>query len=233
MLEIENLEVNYGHIEAVRGIDLRVGMGQVVALLGPNAAGKTSTLRAISGLVDYQGRITFDGLDVRRTGTRRLARAGLIHVPEGRRVFPNLTVHENLQIGFSARAGRSTWSLADIYDLFPPLVHLRARGGWALSGGEQQMVAIGRALAASPRLLMLDEPSLGLAPVLADAVYERLADVAKTVPVLLVEQNTAMALRVCDRASVLVSGRITMEGEANEIAERGDLLASFLGQASV
>ena len=149
MLEIRALEVSYGPVRAVRGIDVDVNMGEVVALIGPNGAGKTSTLRAISGLVPHSGTVVFDGIDCRKSNLEDLARAGLIHVPEGRHVFPTLDVHENLQLGALAGAGRSEgFSIDDVYDLFPPLQPLRKRDGWALSGGEQQMVAVGRGLVA-------------------------------------------------------------------------------------
>jgi branched-chain amino acid transport system ATP-binding protein len=156
---------------------------------------------------------------------------GLIHVPEGRHVFPTLTVHENLQVGTVARSGRrGGYDIDDIYDLFPTLQRRKATGGWALSGGEQQMVAIGRALVGAPRLLMLDEPSLGLAPVVSRVVFAVLAEVAKETPLLLVEQNSTMALRVCTRAFVMVGGRFVMSGAASEMNSRQELLRSYLGQ---
>ena len=160
-----------------------------------------------------------------------LARLGLIHVPEGRHVFPSLDVHENLQLGTTAAAGRSDgFTIDDVYDLFTPLQDLRHRDGWALSGGEQQMVAIGRALVAKPRMLLLDEPSLGLSPKFVAVVYGALAQVSDRIPMLLVEQNTVIALRHCSRAAVMVGGRIVLEGAADELADREALVASYLGE---
>jgi branched-chain amino acid transport system ATP-binding protein len=231
MIEVRGLEVSYGAVEAVRGIDLSMATGERVALLGPNGAGKTSTLRAISGLVPHRGTIVFDGVDLTKTSAENVTRMGLIHVPEGRHVFPTLTVHENLQVGTVARAGRrGGFGIDDVYDLFPALKRLKDTGGWALSGGEQQMVAIGRALVGAPRLLVLDEPSLGLAPVMTRVVFEALAEVAKQTPFLLVEQNSTMALRVCTRVFVMVSGRFVMSGAASEMNSRQELLRSYLGQ---
>jgi branched-chain amino acid transport system ATP-binding protein len=231
VLELAHLEVSYGAVEAVRGIDLSVREGDVVALIGPNGAGKTSTLQAISGLVPYKGTITFEGQDCRRLGVQAAARRGLIHVPEGRRVFAPLTVHENLLIGQTARRGREGgYTIDEVYELFPALAPLRDRDGGALSGGEQQMVAIGRALVAAPRILLLDEPSLGLAPIVVRMLFGALQEIAKRTPLLLVEQNTAMALRICTRASVIVGGKIMLEGTAAELADRSALVASYLGE---
>jgi branched-chain amino acid transport system ATP-binding protein len=230
-LEIRGLEVAYGPVQAVRGIDVDVKMGEVVALIGPNGAGKTSTLRAISGLVSYQGTVTFEGVDCRKSNIEQLARLGVIHVPEGRHVFPSLNVHENFQVGAIAGTGRTEgFSIDDVYDLFPPLQPLRKRDGWALSGGEQQMVAIGRALVAKPRILLLDEPSLGLSPKFTQAVYSALAQVSDRIPLLLVEQNTVMALKHCTRAAVMVSGNLVLEGTAEDLADREALVASYLGE---
>jgi branched-chain amino acid transport system ATP-binding protein len=231
MLEVRDLEVGYGPVEAVRGIDLDVDSGEVVALIGPNGAGKTSTLRAISGLVTYSGSIHFDGVDCRRLGVEGAARRGLIHVPEGRRVMATLSVHENLLVGTVARRRRPEgFGVDDVYDLFPALRPLRKRAGWALSGGEQQMVALGRALVAGPRLLLLDEPSLGLAPKLARTVFEALGEIATRTPMLLVEQNTAMAQQISNRAVVVVNGRVVLAGSAEELGDRAALVSSYLGE---
>ena len=231
MLEVRNLEIAYGPVEAVRGIDLDVGPREVVALIGPNGAGKTSTLRAISGLVTYRGSIRFDGVDCRHLRVEGAARRGLIHVPEGRRVMPTLSVHENLLVGTVARRRRTEgFSLDEVYDLFPALRPLRRRDGWALSGGEQQMVALGRALVAGPRLLLLDEPSLGLAPKLARTVFDALGDIATRTPMLLVEQNTVMAQKISTRAAVVVGGHIVLTGTAEELSDRAALVASYLGE---
>ncbi len=229
MLEVRGLTVRYGTTVAVDGIDLDVGDGELVTLLGPNGAGKTSTLQAISRVLRAEGAIRFDGADVTRLQPDALARLGLIHVPEGRHVFPNLSVHENLLVGTTARSGRRGYTVDEVYDLFPALRHLSDRAGWALSGGEQQMVAVGRALVAAPRLLLLDEPSLGLAPVIVQAVFTALAEVGRTTPMLLVEQNTGRALELCGRASVLVHGQIVTSGESSDFADRSAMLATYLG----
>jgi branched-chain amino acid transport system ATP-binding protein len=228
LLSVRDLGVRYGPIVAVDGFDLDVDGGEIVALLGANGAGKSSILRAISGLESFTGRIEYDGSPV-RARPDRLARRGLIHVPEGRRILPTLTVHENLQVAASARGRRAGASEEDVYDLFPMLVPLRDRGGWALSGGEQQMLAIGRALVGAPRLLLLDEPSLGLAPAIARVVFDAIAEIGGSLPVVLVEQNTAVALEICTRAVVLAEGRVVMRGGAEEIAESDELLGSYLG----
>jgi len=233
MLDITGLEVSYGAIQAVRDLSISVQPGEVVALLGPNGAGKTSSLRAITALEPYKGSITFDGREVRSLGPEGCAKAGLIHVPEGRHVFPTLTVHENLQVGVTAARGRAGYSFDDVYSLFPALVPLREREGWALSGGEQQMVAVGRALVAAPRLLLLDEPSLGLAPIVVKAVFAALAEVRTTTPILLVEQNTAQALTLADHGAVMVHGQVVLRGTADELGDRSAVLASYLGQKEI
>lgn len=234
MLEINGLHIRYAATHAVQGVHFEVSGNEVVCLLGPNGAGKTSILRSISQLVPSDGVIRYDGEDVAGVGTAELGRRGLIHVPEGRHVFPTLTVHENLRIGEIARSGRAAkYSVDDVYNLFPKLTAMRRRRGFALSGGEQQMVALGRALIAAPRLLMLDEPSLGLAPAVVSAVYAALAEVATETPILLVEQNTSDALSLAHRGHVLSEGQIVMSGNSAELSDRSSILAGYLGQADV
>jgi branched-chain amino acid transport system ATP-binding protein len=230
MLEVDGLSVHYGAVTAVSEVSLSVDAGECVALLGPNGAGKSSTLRAISGLGDYDGEVRCAGCSLRGLLQDRIAKAGVIHVPEGRRLFGHLTVHENLQVGRSALGKRRAgYSIEDVYDLFPPLVELRRTPGWSLSGGEQQMVAIGRGLVAGPRLLMLDEPSLGLAPLVTEAVFAALRQITATTAVLLVEQNTHLALGVAHRGYVLAGGRIVLQGTSAELSDRQTLIDSFLG----
>jgi branched-chain amino acid transport system ATP-binding protein len=230
MLEARGLGVSYGATRAVDAFDLQVDSAEAVALLGANGAGKTSTLRALSRLLDADGVITFQGDDVGRIPPEELARRGLIHVPEGRHVFSNLTVDENLGVGETSRGKRRALFTKDsVYDLFTPLTALRKRYGWSLSGGEQQMVAIGRALMASPFLLMLDEPSLGLAPIVTKAVYRALAEVKSEMSMLVVEQNAGVALQLCDRGYVLMSGRCVMSDTAAQLGDRQTLLDSYLG----
>jgi len=231
MLEISGLHVSYGPTVAVNQLDLVVDAVEAVALLGPNGAGKTSTLAAISQLVSSTGTICFDGRNLAHVPAERVARMGLIQVPEGRHVFPTLTVEENLLMGQVAAAGRSDgYRLDDVYQLFPALVELRRRQGYVLSGGEQQMVAIGRALVAAPRLLLLDEPSLGLAPRVAKEVFRALDLIRQRTPLLIVEQNTHLALGMCDRGYVLSGGEVVMSGDASKLRDRSALLSSYLGQ---
>jgi branched-chain amino acid transport system ATP-binding protein len=230
LLEVRGLTVTYGTpTPAVDHIDLQVGEREAVALLGANGAGKTSTLRAISGLISSTGAVIFDGEDQARRQPEVIARSGIIHIPEGRRLFGSLSVEENLLIGGTARGGREpVFSLDDTYDLFPQLTGLRRRGGWTLSGGEQQMVAIGRALLASPRVLLLDEPSLGLAPLVVESVFKALHSIAHRVAMVLVEQNAGLALDLCGRAYVLATGRVAVSGTHAELPSREDLLATYL-----
>ncbi|HEU5151395.1 MAG TPA: ATP-binding cassette domain-containing protein [Iamia sp.] len=231
MLELRDLRVRYGTHEAVAGLDLVVDGS--VALLGANGAGKTSVLRAVSGLAPATGSVVFDGRQLLGRAPEAIARAGVLHVPEGRRVVPTLDVHENLLLGELARAGRDPlWTVADVYDLFPLLTRLRDRPGYALSGGEQQMVAVGRALVGAPRVLLLDEPSLGLAPSVAQVVFDVLAVAAETIPVLLVEQNHDLAAGLCPRAVVLAHGDVTLAGPTAGLG-RAELMAAYLGRAPV
>jgi branched-chain amino acid transport system ATP-binding protein len=231
MLDVKNLSVSYDAVTAVVDLALTIGSEECVALLGPNGAGKSSTLKAISHLLPHQGTVEFDGTDITRMPADRIARMGLIHVPEGRRLFSELTVHENLQVGTTARGSRQpTFGIDDVYELFPHLAKLRSTRCWSLSGGEQQMVAIGRALVAAPRLLMLDEPSLGLSPRNVGVVADALLKIKSTTAVLLVEQNTHVALEVADRLYVLSNGTIQMTGTSQEIQDRSALLDAYLGQ---
>ncbi|SEB63890.1 ABC transporter ATP-binding protein [Rhodococcus koreensis] len=232
MLKIENVRVSYNGIDAVHGVSLEVSEGEAVALLGPNGAGKSSTLKAIVGAVASTGRIEFDG-GVYRRQPDALARAGLMLVPEGRHLFKSMTAHENIQVGESARRGRSGPSVDDIYELFPALVPLRDRASWALSGGEQQMVAVGRALAGGPRMLLLDEPSMGLAPLVISDMYKSLAQIRDSVTILCVEQNTQAALKLCQRAYVMANGEIQLEATAAELAGQKRLMDSYMGRKDV
>jgi len=233
LLEVRDLRVTYGNAEAVAGVDLDVAGGELVALLGPNGAGKSSTLRAISGLQRHDGDIRFDGVSTRRRGVDRLARDGLVHVPEGRRIFPTLSVWENLDVARNACRNERGISVDEVFDLFGALRPLAKRGGWALSGGEQQMLAIGRALVSGPRLLLLDEPSLGLAPAIVKIVFRALRDVQQRFPIMLVEQNTAVALDVATRAYVMYQGRIVASGTSAEIRDRTTMLDAYLGRTDV
>lgn len=233
MLEIHDLHVSYGTTHAVQGVDLLVPEGGRRALLGANGAGKSSILRAVSGLAAAKGSIRFDGQDISSWKADRIARAGLIHVPEGRHIFGSLTVTDNLRMGEVARGDRpATHSFDDVVDLFPALTKLLQRPGWMLSGGEQQMVVLGRAVLGAPRLLMLDEPSLGLAPAVVSLVFDALGQISDTTTVLLVEQSTSLALDFCDRATVLANGVVVMEDEAAALRARADLVDAYLGTAS-
>jgi branched-chain amino acid transport system ATP-binding protein len=235
MLVCEGVSVFYGPVQALSSVGLTVAEGECTALLGPNGAGKTTLLRAISGLVrQRQGTVTLEGKAVDAMPPDRRVRAGLSHVPERRRVFPGLTVLENLEVGAVSwrRFGESMDAdLANVFGLFPRLKERATQRGWSLSGGEQQMLAIGRALMARPRVLLLDEPSLGLAPLIAEEVYERLAEIRRRgVTILVVEQNTAIALEVASRAYVLENGRIVLEGDARELANHPRIREAYLGQ---
>jgi branched-chain amino acid transport system ATP-binding protein len=232
-LEIENLDVHYGRVHALRGLSLRVGEGEIVALLGNNGAGKTTTLASVSGVVPSQaGRIRAFGKDVTKAKPWEIVGRGVIHVPEGRRIFSRLTIHENLQLGGYLVKDQDVVDqrIAEVYELLPRLAERRTQQGGTLSGGEQQMLAVGRALVAGPRLLMLDEPSMGLAPVLVDLIFETITTIREGgTTVLLVEQNALAALRVADRAYVLESGLLNMEGSARELARDPEVVRAYLG----
>ncbi len=234
MLEVTGLEVRYGSVTAVKGISLEVAEGEVVAIIGPNGAGKTSTLRAITGLVPSAGgRVVFRGTDVSRWKAHRIVTLGVGHAPEGRRLFPQMTVMENLRMGAYRRHGPSEIgrSLAQVEELFPRLAERRTQLAGTLSGGEQQMLAIGRALMAEPRLLVLDEPSFGLAPMIVREIGRivRLINHERGVSVLLVEQNARMALGIAARAYVMETGRVALSGPAATLAESPHVKAAYLG----
>ena len=234
MLACDGLDVAYGPVQALRGVSLRVGAGECVALLGSNGAGKTTLLRALSGLIRPRaGAITFNGAAMAGLSAERRVRAGLAHAPERRRIFPGLTVWENLEVATAAwkRPGQSsTADLDRVYALFPRLKERRTQYGWSLSGGEQQMLAVGRALMSRPKALLLDEPSLGLAPLIAEEVYDCLAAIGRLgVTILLVEQNTAMALSVASRAYLLEHGSVVLDGPAQRLAEHPRIREAYLG----
>jgi branched-chain amino acid transport system ATP-binding protein len=233
MLNCKNVKVSYGDIAALRGIDLHVDAGETVALIGVNGAGKSTLLRAISGLLPIEGDIVFDDTPLGGASPERRAQSGIGHVPEGRKIFPGLTVRENLEIGAYVRrraTGRSE-DLDRVFDMFPRLKERHKQLGWSLSGGEQQMLAIGRALMGRPRMLLLDEPSLGLAPRLAEEVYERIATFKGAgMTVLLVEQNTVLALNVAARGYVLDGGRIIMSAPVDELKRDPRVRDAYLGR---
>jgi branched-chain amino acid transport system ATP-binding protein len=235
MLKVENLRVSYGHIEVLKGISFNVEAGEIVALIGGNGAGKTTTLSTISGLLrPTSGKISWKGEEIQNTAVETIVGSGLAHCPEGRRIFPGLNVRENLISGTAARAYNKSeieQDMAFVFDLFPRLKERIKQGGWSLSGGEQQMLAIGRALMSRPNLLMLDEPSLGLAPIVIEQVFERIVELNKRtgLAVLLVEQNSAMALEIANRAFVLETGTITLEGSAAALAGDPRIREAYLG----
>jgi branched-chain amino acid transport system ATP-binding protein len=233
LLQISDLVVRYGEIEALRGVSLAVDEGQVVTLLGANGAGKSTTLRSISGLIKpASGEILFDGKSIAGLGPEAIVRLGISHVPEGRRVFPGLSVKENIMLGGSnRRAGKAELSReADaMFDLFPDIRSFANALGWTLSGGQLQMVAVARGLMAKPRLLLLDEPSLGLAPVIVQAVFRIISEIRRTTTVLLVEQNARMGLSVADQGYVLETGRIVLGGKPDELWSNEAIRAAYLG----
>jgi branched-chain amino acid transport system ATP-binding protein len=233
MLRLEGLRASYGPIEALRGLDLDVRAGELVCLLGANGAGKSSTLRAISGLLRATGgRIVFEGRDIQRLPPSDILEAGIAHCPEGRRVFPHLTVEENLQMGAYVRRDRPRIAadLERVCAHFPILGDRRRQAAGTLSGGEQQMLAIGRALMARPRLVLFDEPSLGLAPTMVETTFAIIADIrAQGTTVLMVEQNAYLALRMADRAYVMETGKIVLEGPARDLLNNDHVRRAYLG----
>lgn len=235
LLEVVDIAVGYGRIEALHGISLRVAEGELVTLLGANGAGKTTTMRALSGLLPLsRGRILFEGSDISRVQAHRRVLAGLVQAPEGRGVFPGMTVRENLDMGCYARPFRTkaeyAAALDRVFELFPRLREREKQAGGTLSGGEQQMVAIGRALMARPRLLLLDEPSMGLAPMVIQQIFRIIAEINATgTTVLLVEQNARQALARSDRGYILETGLITKYGRGRELLNDPAVQEAYLG----
>jgi branched-chain amino acid transport system ATP-binding protein len=234
VLRIEGLDVAYGGLHALSGLSLGVQAGQFVAIVGPNGAGKTTLFKAVSGIVRPRaGRILFEDADLLAMPPAERAHLGIAHVPEGRQVFRTLSVMENLEMGALPRRGRADWSrnLEQIFTLFPILKERTGQAAGTLSGGEQQMLAIGRGLASSPRLLLLDEPSMGLSPMLADLIFSRIEEIHRLsgVTVLLVEQRVAEALASCDYGYVLESGRVVMEGAHDALLADEKVKRAYLG----
>lgn len=233
MLKIDNIDVYYGAIHALKGISLEVKEGEIVTLIGANGAGKSTTLRTISGLLKPKtGSITFLGQDIAGVRAHEIVKKGISQVPEGRRVFAEMTVMENLDLGAFVRKDKAgiQQDLKHVFELFPRLEERKNQSAGTLSGGEQQMLAMGRALMSRPKLLLLDEPSMGLAPLLIKEIFNIIVDINKSgTTVLLVEQNANMALSIATRAYVLETGRITLSGSAQELAASEDVRKAYLG----
>jgi branched-chain amino acid transport system ATP-binding protein len=232
LLEIRKLIARYGAVQALHGLSLTVDDGEIVAVLGANGAGKTTTLRAVSGTVVRQGTIAFAGRSIARSTPEDVARLGIAHVPEGRGTFAELSVLENLRLGaYTSRNGDLAGHLQRVYDLWPWMRERRNQPAGTLSGGEQQMLALGRALMARPRLLLLDEPSLGLAPIVVGELFSTVAKLNEEegLTVLVVEQNAAVALHASSRAYVLEAGRVALEGASAELARNDDVRRVYLG----
>jgi branched-chain amino acid transport system ATP-binding protein len=233
VLRVDGLEVAYGKIRALKGVALEVGRGEIVAVLGNNGAGKTTTLRTVSGLLQpARGTITLDAEPLVGVPPHEIARRGIAHVPEGRRIFNRLTVRENLVMGaYTRRDAGIAADLDRVFALFPRLAERVGQVAGTLSGGEQQMLAIARALMLHPRLLLLDEPSMGLAPVLVEQIFDTVADINRQgMTILLVEQNAAMALSIAHRGYVLETGSIALAGTAAELADNADVRRAYLGE---
>jgi len=233
MLEVSDLVVNYGAIQALQGISFHVQEGEIVTLIGANGAGKSTTLRTISGLLHPSGGdVSYLGQSIAGKPADWIVKQGVIHVPEGRKIFAPLTVRENLEMGAFTRSDKQeiTHAMQRVFVSFPRLEERLGQLGGTLSGGEQQMLAMGRGLMAQPKLLLLDEPSMGLAPILVEEIFDIIAEIHEQgVSILLVEQNAAMALSVADRAYVLETGRIVLEGPAQEVLRNPEVQAAYLG----
>ena len=231
ILNIENINVYYGQIHALKDVSLKVDEGEIVALIGANGAGKTTTLRTISGLLRSKtGSIKLMGNDISHTEAHKLVSMGAAHVPEGRHVFLQMTVQENLEMGAYTNSANLKEGLEDVYERFPRLKHRMNQIAGTLSGGEQQMLAMGRALMSKPKLMMLDEPSMGLAPILVQQIFDIVKELNKAgTTILLVEQNAEMALEIADRAYVLETGKIKLSGTGKELAQSDEIKKAYLG----
>ena len=231
MLKVNDINVYYGNIHALKGISLEVHEDEIVALIGANGAGKSTTLKTISGLMHSKtGSITLMNEDITHAEAHKLVSKGLAHLPEGRRIILHMTVLENLEMGAYTQPGYVKEGIADVFERFPRLKHRKNQIAGTLSGGEQQMLAMGRALMSKPKLLMLDEPSMGLAPILVQQIFDIIKELHEAgTTILLVEQNAEMALRIADRAYVLESGRITLSGTGAELAQSDSVKKAYLG----
>lgn len=234
MLKVNNLSVNYGGIKAVKGISFKVEKGEIVSLIGANGAGKSTTLRAISGLVKVNsGEVLFQDENITNMNPSDIVARGIIHCPEGRRIFPNLTVLDNLKIGAYLRTDNIEDDINHMYELFPILKTRSWQHAGTLSGGEQQMLAVARSLMAKPKILMLDEPSLGLAPIIVKEIFDIINEIKKEgITILLIEQNANMALKCADNAYVLETGNINMHGTGKELLNNNYILEAYLGKKS-
>ena len=234
MLEVKDLKVNYGMIQAIKGVSFHVEQGEVIALIGANGAGKTTILHTITGLLPpKEGSVIFEGTDITKIPAHKIVPMGMAHVPEGRRVFANLTVLQNLKMGAYTRKDKAEIqeTLQMIYERFPRLEERQNQLAGTLSGGEQQMLAMGRALMSHPKIILMDEPSMGLSPIYVNEIFRIIQDVSKTgTTVLLVEQNAKKALSIADRAYVLETGKIVLSGDANELMNDDSIKKAYLGE---
>ena len=233
MLEIKDLHVNYGMIAALKGISFEVNEGEVISLIGANGAGKTTTLHTLTGLIAAKsGSITFNGVELTKTPAHKIVEMGIAHVPEGRRIFQNLTVLDNLKLGaFTRKDKEYLKDIQDIYERFPRLAERKNQIAGTLSGGEQQMLAMGRALMSRPKIVVMDEPSMGLSPILVSTIFKIIEDIRKSgTTVLLVEQNAKKALAISDRAYVLETGKIVLSGKASDLINDESVKKAYLGE---
>lgn len=234
MLEVKDLEVYYGMIQAIKGISFEVNKGEVIALIGANGAGKTTTLHTITGLLSpKKGSVMFEGKDITKIPAHKIVSMGMAHVPEGRRVFADLSVYENLKLGAYTRKDKENLNkdLESIYERFPRLAERKNQSAGTLSGGEQQMLAMGRALMSKPSIILMDEPSMGLSPILVNEIFDIIESISKSgTTVLLVEQNAKKALSIADRAYVLETGKIVTSGKSSELLEDDSIKKAYLGE---